>query len=176
MQKNIANALLFNAVWLLCVLGGNVVALFSTLALLLAHFRFVSSDWRELVLALQALVIGFFVDAMMLQSGVLIAPDASVMPPAWLLCLWVAFSTTLNHSMAWLQNRLLLSVLVGALLVPLSYYAGTRLTDFALAEPLWRSIAMVGASWALVLPLLAWLAVRNRERFLLSREGLVERG
>ena len=84
---------------------------------------------------MQVVVLGFFVDSMLIRSGVIVLPNDVVIPPVWLICLWIVFSTLLNHSLRWLHSQLFFAVLLGALAAPFSYYAGIRLTDVSLAEP-----------------------------------------
>ncbi len=36
-------------------------------------------------------------------------------PPPWILALWALFASTLNASLGWLQDRLLLAAVLGAL-------------------------------------------------------------
>ncbi len=164
-QKNIGNALLFNVAWLCCVLGGDIVAVSSAAAVLFVHVRYIGGDWREILLILQILVLGFFVDSILMRSDVLLAPASVSMPPIWLMCLWVIFATTLNHSMRWFHSHFVIAMLLGGCMVPLSYYAGTRFTDFSLADPVFVSMAIIGSVWALVFPLCLWLAQRFEERF-----------
>ena len=71
--------------------------------------------------------------------------------PIWLLSLWIAFSTTLNHSMNWLFNSPLIALAAGLLLVPLSYVAGITLSDSAINDPYWMFIVAEGAWWAVLL-------------------------
>ncbi len=81
--------------------------------------------------------------------------------PLWLACLWPVFATTLMHSFAVLQNRLLLAAVCGALGGALSYIAGVRLSAMEFASPLWGPV-LLGALWAAVFPLLLQVAARLR--------------
>jgi len=83
----------------------------------------------------------------------------------WLICLWIVFSTLLNHSLRWLQSQLFIAVLLGALMAPFSYYAGIRLTNVSLAEPEAWSLGFVAVAWAVAFPMCLWLAQRAAERF-----------
>ena len=44
--------------------------------------------------------------------------------PFWMLALWIAFATTLNHSMRWLMHRPVVAAIGGAVFGPLAYLAG----------------------------------------------------
>lgn len=71
--------------------------------------------------------------------------------PIWLLCLWISFSTTINHSMKWLFQSPAISFFVGLLLVPLSYIAGIQLSASTLLSPYWQFFILEGLWWAIVL-------------------------
>ncbi len=110
------------------------------------------SEWT--FIAVVAL-LGFVLDSTLAALDILIFDTASLgYIPAWLLCLWVMFASTLNHSLAWLQSRLVLAALLGAIFGPVSYFSGTKLAPVMLAEPVFISIFTISLCWALLLPLL----------------------
>ena len=79
-----------------------------------------------------------------------------LLAPLWLLSLWVAFATTLDHSMKWILKTPLLTIAIGLFLVPLSYLAGIKLSNSQFMVPLSDfNIAMFflveGLWWALLL-------------------------
>ena len=147
------NAVLFQLGWFLCVLDRGMLAITAVLIILLGHFRFLA--WRKYELRLLCLVAawGFVQDAVLMQFGVFQVPDA-ILPPFWLMALWILFGTTLTRSLSWFQNRLWLATLAGAILGPLSYLAGDRLgaIDVSINQLPWLSLA-----WCLCTPLLLWL-------------------
>ena len=55
--------------------------------------------------------------------------------PYWMLTLWIAFATTLNHSLRWLMHRPVAAALAGAIGGPLAYLAGAKLGALALGTP-----------------------------------------
>lgn len=164
-SKSLTNVAMFNGAWLCCVLGGNEIAIATALTVVMLHLRFTADDWREILLVVQVVVLGFFVDSMLIRSGVIVLPNDLVIPPVWLICLWIVFSTLLNHSLRWLHSHLYLAVLLGALAAPFSYYAGIRLTDVSLAEPRAWSLGLIAFAWAVAFPMCLWLAQRAAERF-----------
>ena len=86
-----------------------------------------------------------------------------------MVALWMGFATTLRHSLAWLQPRLILAAALGSIGGPLAYYAGERLGAIRIED---ASGAYVGvaAIWAIALPALLHLARRlGSERSLLRR-------
>ena len=47
--------------------------------------------------------------------------------PYWMVALWGAFATTLNHSLRWLTRRPVFAALFGAVGGPIAYSAGVQL-------------------------------------------------
>jgi hypothetical protein len=112
-----------------------------------------------------ALAMGLLVDSGLLQLG--LARFAAPGPiggitPAWILALWVAFSLTFTQSLAFLQTRLWLAALLGAVGGPLAYLGAQHgWHAIALADPAWRALLYLTVSWGLATPGLAWLARRR---------------
>ena len=70
----------------------------------------------------------------------------------------------LNVALRSLQSHWGLAAALGCLGGPLAYYSGQRLGAARLAVPLWRSLLVLGAAWALAIPLLLWVARALRRR------------
>ncbi|NLQ18861.1 DUF2878 domain-containing protein [Marinomonas sp. M1K-6] len=162
-MKPLLNAILFQIVWFVCLLAGNVWALAVTVLYLFLHDRYFMRTRREWRLLLVFLMLGVVVDGTLFQLGVFSssAGGASVMnslPPIWLLCLWVCVATLFAHSLALLRFRYALSALMGAIGPTFSYFAGAKLAGIHLADPIWLTLLMVAIIWALVLTLGVWLA------------------
>lgn len=112
----------------------------------------------DLWLMLVAGVVGFGLDTLWVQSGLM--RYASPLPwesvaPAWIVSLWVGFALTLNHSLYPLKTRPLWAAMLGLTGGPLAYWLGER-SDRAveLAKPQWLALAALALAWALVTPLL----------------------
>jgi hypothetical protein len=110
---------------------------------------------------------GLFFEGLMLAIG-LIRYDLQSgqhLPPVWILCLWAGFAHSFLYSLAWLRQRIGLSVLLGAIGSTMSMYAGLR---FGAAEPLLGVAPLLlfyGAGWSLLTPWLAWHARWQRPVF-----------
>jgi len=157
-KKTLYNALAFNVAWFFCVLGGSKVAIVVTILVLAAHFYFISNNSREISLVILVVALGIVMDSVLIRAGVLISANGSSWPPVWLLCLWAMFATLLSHSMKWFQSHLPVAFLLGGISGTLSYAAGTRLTDFALREPLWTSLPVIALCWCVTFPVCLMLA------------------
>lgn len=159
----VVNAVLFQLGWLACVLGGDAVAVGMLAAILFCHFGLVyrgEHEWR--LIAIVGL-LGVLCDSLLALAGVLVFDKPSLgLIPVWLACLWLIFATTLRHSLAWLERRLWLAALLGALAGPSSYIAGARLADVGFASQPLLSPLLLSLIWALLLPGLYWLSARLR--------------
>lgn len=155
-QRNriIFNAALFQVGWLSCVLGGNTIALVATLSILSAHFIFFSRQYQEWSLITAVGLLGFIIDSILVALGVLSFEPTGLFIPLWLLCLWILFACTLNHSLSWLKRWPLLAVLLGAIAGPSSYFAGSQLAGVELSTPLLFSLSLIAIIWATLLPAL----------------------
>jgi len=164
------NLVLYQATWLAAVAGAGrglwwpglaVLAVFSVLQLSF-------SEWRraDACLFIGVSLLGFVLDSTFVQIGLMQFRAAVPWPglaPVWMVALWTSFALTLNHSLAFLQGRPLLSTLLGAIGAPLAYWAagrGWHAVDFPLGVA-----PMLGATaitWAFLMPLLSRAAVRLR--------------
>ncbi|ARN76298.1 hypothetical protein BST96_04430 [Oceanicoccus sagamiensis] len=162
-NKKLLNAALFQLGWFACVLGGDVVAFVVTVAILCIHELFIVNKRFEWPLITIIALTGFVVDNALTQFGVFSFQSPSLLYiPLWLLCLWVLFATTLNHSLGWLKERLWLAALLGAISGPMSYLAGSKLADVALSTPPLFSMLCISLCWAILLPAFYYY-IRSRE-------------
>ena len=162
----LVNVAVFQAGWFVCVLGaarGKSWPGLLLAALIVAAWLADAPRPRALALLIALTgVIGLCWDSALTALGLIdYAPGPLTPPwaPAWILALWLLFATTLHRSLRWLQARLLLAALLGALAAPLSYLAAARLGALALPQ-LAPALVAQAAGWALLLPLLLWLARR----------------
>lgn len=152
------NALLFQLGWFSSVLGGNVIAILVTAGILLVHSRLLLKSRQEYLLIIAVTSLGMAVDSFWVYSAVLSFPESASIIPPWLVCIWVLFATSLCHSLQWLQQRLLLASVLGAIAGPSSYLGGAALAGVIIGEPRLLSIAAIALAWALVMPLVLLLA------------------
>ena len=153
MKKIILNLVLFQLGWVVCVIGGSAYAVAFTLPALLLHKWLVLAGPFEWKLIALVAVVGSLWDIGMAQSGVIEYSDAMIFGiPLWLLCLWLLFATTFMHALFWMHRYPWLAALLAAVLGPASYWIGTKLTDASLALPLWSSLGIMAAGWAILFP------------------------
>jgi hypothetical protein len=154
----ILNVGLFQAGWFACLLLSIPWALLVVIAVLAIHFFILVPRERilsELSLIAIVLVVGVILESVYLWSQVLIRTDGSMIPPIWLLCIWVLFASTFRYSMSWLRAKLLLAAIVAGVAAPMSYFAGANLNaSVSLNENIVFSLAIIGVTWAIAFPLM----------------------
>ena len=152
----LANALLFQCVWWGIVLAHDVKAwLFFALYWVL-HIALISTQkWLEVGFVVLVANVGVAADLLWFSQGLMLNGGTRDLPH-WLIPLWLAFATTLPHSLGWLAKSKIVAALFGAVFGPLSYWAGAQFTDVSIANPLlWGAVLAI--FWALALPAFLYL-------------------
>ena len=159
----IINFVLFQAAWFVCVLGASYnrtyLALTLSLIILLLHFAIIKNRMLELKLIIIAGFIGLLFDGALLNLDLIIYNDAGLpypFTPIWIVMLWMIFAITLNHSLAWLSQKIYISILFGAIGGPLAYIAGEKLGAITLLST--NSIITLSIGWAFITPILLIIA------------------
>ena len=164
------NMLLYQATWVAAVAGAGAgrwwpgVVVFAVFA----SWQLAVSAWRraDTCLIVAVGLLGFAIDSIFAQTGLMHFSTALPWPllaPVWMVVLWTSFALALNHSLAFLQRRPALAAMLGGIGAPLAYWAAARgwqALTFG-ARPL-MTMALVAATWAVLMPLLAALALRLR--------------
>ena len=166
MKAIVINALVFQAGWFCCVLAGaNHMPWLGTMTALLivACHVFQAKDMRkELSLILIAGGIGAVWDSLLVYAGWLQYPSGTLIAgtaPHWIVAMWLLLATTLNVSLKWLKQRLLLAAVLGAVSGPGAYLAGWKLGGVQIPD-LQVAMLALACGWALFMPLLIVLSNR----------------
>lgn len=156
----------YQLVWFAAVIGAGRGAAWPGVAgaLLYAACQLgLARQWKkDLSLMAAALTMGLLLDSGLIRTG--LASFAAPWPspgfaPAWILALWAAFALTFTQSLASLQTRLRLAVLLGAIGGPVAYFGAQRgWHAVAFAPPAWRALVWLSIGWGVAAPALAWLA------------------
>lgn len=155
----ITQALNFNAIWLLCVLGQNSW-LWLALVLLILQITLSPSTIADLK-ALSLASIGITLDATLWQLGIFEFTDT----PYWLAILWLAFSLNFGHSFQFLRKlSLQFSAILGALAGCYSYLVSWKLQAYELTYGPWNSALLLAIIWAILLPTLIKLDMAIRQQ------------
>lgn len=158
-MKTFVNIILYQLIWFICVLGGNIGAIVALL-LLLIHIVSTKERGPDLKIMGFMLFLGLLVDGTLQQVGFFTFTNTGFPIPLWLMVIWLGLAITPHHSLAWLKNRPLLSAVFGAFGGPAAYWAGARLGAASFSWPLWQSLATLAFIWAFVWPLVMYFSVQ----------------
>ncbi len=148
----VMNALAFQVVWFICVQGHSLSGLLVANLLLVAHVIFIRPKANEIGSMVQLVAFGVVFDSLLMSSGaVTYHGHYGNLIPGWLIALWLAFSTTLNHSMKWIFKTGWLPVVTGFFLIPFSYWIGIYISGSKILVQPALFLAAEGSVWALIL-------------------------
>ncbi|GGD66311.1 DUF2878 domain-containing protein [Lacimicrobium alkaliphilum] len=154
------NLIWFQVFWFTAVIGQHQAVL--PLILMLAiHFLLLSQRSKELLLIILCAPLGIATDSLLHYFSVFEFTQLSGgLIPFWLMGLWIAFSATLRHGMAFFLPRPFLAAICGAVAGPLSYFAGQRLGAVDFGLPLLTTLLLLAVLWAILFPLFIFIANR----------------
>ncbi len=159
----VVSGLVFEGMWLVCVLApGMLIVAGLTLANVLLH-RALMADWsRQAVVVAAVFVSGVAMDFFLYALGILIRHDGQWGLPYWHVLLWINFALALGFAFPFLQGRVALASLVGAIAGPLSYLAGSAVGgEVSLASPSVVWVPVMALIWACYLGGWAYWAPRD---------------
>lgn len=156
---NLYNFAIYQLAWFAVILGAarGFAWLGAAMALLVAGVHlWLRREPMEFRLVGVALCLGLVIDTTLAATGqVQFASDGNLpIAPYWMLSLWVAFATTLNHSLLWLMRRPIVAALAGAVFGPVAYLAGEKLGALSLPSPA-IALPMLAAAWCVAMGLFA---------------------
>lgn len=164
MGASAKNFILYNVGWFACVYfaanGRAWVGIVAVALVAAAHLLSVPAWRKETLTLLLAAAIGFCWESVLVSTGVLVYPtaaDTAPFAPAWIVALWINFATTINVSLAWVKKRWWIASIFGAIGGPLAFAAGAGMGAVEFGDPLITPL-VIGAGWAVLLPLVALLA------------------
>lgn len=167
----IVNVVALQAGWFACVLGaaGGRAWIGPAFVLLhlMVHFGLTNNRRRDAMVIVATGLVGIIVDGGLMRSGV-IAFDAgtfaSVVAPLWMIALWVNLATSLNLTLGFLHGRPALAAILGALSGALAYVGGLQMGAISMPAGVWIGGTVVGATWAVLTPVLIGIAGRLAKR------------
>ena len=153
----IANTVFLQVLWFAVILGAAhewmTPAFVCFFLFSLYHLSYAENPKQEIGVIIIATLLGSTLDSVWVQLGWLkfgYAIPAAGFAPFWIAILWAGLGLTLNHSLRWLQNRLLLAAALSMISAPLSYFAASRLGAVEILNPLFYP--MLSLSWAVLIP------------------------
>jgi hypothetical protein len=169
---HLLNAAIFQVVWIACVAGGAsgrwwlgplAVLFFATWQIPRS-----ANPRGELALIAIAALIGLVVDSSYLRAGLIAYPHPdplAPLAPIWIVALWVGFALTLNHSLAWMQGRPLVSAVLGGASGAASFWFGAEVWGAAeLIAPTGLVLCVLAVAWSILIPTLLVVAQRLQTR------------
>jgi len=161
---NLCNFVAYQLAWFAVVIGAAQgyawAGALAALAVAAVHLA-LRRDPLELKLIGLAAGIGLLVDSTLAMTGQV--KFASAWPedfaPYWMLSLWVAFATTLNHSLRWLMQRPVAAAVAGALGGPLAYLAGAKLGALTLVTPA-ITLTIIALLWTVAMVAFSMVVLR----------------
>ena len=129
-MKNFMNLIYFIIGWLWCVLWGiNGYAFFATLgaiALITTQIIYKKSDYsftKDLIFMGFVTVSGIFLEMLLMQTKLITYENNWLFPPLFIICLYPLFSLLCNHSLEKIMKNKLLSIALGVVIAPISYFS-----------------------------------------------------
>lgn len=137
---NLGNFFAYQLTWLAVIMTAarDVAWAGAAIALIVAASHLaLRPGSREIKLMGLCAGIGVLIDSTLAITGQVrfAAAWPDHLAPYWMLCLWIAFATTLSHSLRWLMNRPIAAAAAGAVGGPLAYLAAGRLGALDIATP-----------------------------------------
>ena len=170
MKNIIINIILFQIGWFACVLtaASNQPLLGASISLLIIFTHlFISKQYKqEIRIIVIAMVIGLIWDSLIVSAGWITYQSGMMvefMAPYWIVLMWALFATTINSSLSWMKEKLLLSAVFGAIAGPLAYYAGMKLGAVEFSNEHYALVAL-SIGWAIFTPLLLMLSTKKSEQ------------
>lgn len=165
--KKIINGALFYLGWGWCIKdaltsefpiqGPLIVA-----AILVIDLLIKSNRLSELIIIVIVTLGGTFIDTAFQLAGLIqykgFYPGYPWIAPLWISSLWALYATSLNGSLSWLRASKWLAIVFGAIGGPFCYLFAIRLGAAEVLVYLPLYLAILGATWAFILPFTLYLA------------------
>lgn len=158
----LCNSASFYFGWIACISAGATnrpyFGFFIAIALVIAHLIFISRKISlDLLLIVTAFLLGIIVDSSFIHFHIIFYATANPffenMTPLWVLGVYMIFATSINYSLCWLKNRMVLGMLLGASGGFASYYAGIKTGAATFGKDALTSSVVISLTWATLLPI-----------------------
>ena len=162
-RETVTNAVLFQVLWFAAVIGTGLydlwpLAVLASGILLFSVIRM--PNWRaDLRLASWLVPVGWLLDTLWVQSGIMVFDDRPY-APLWIALLWFGVALSVNHSLSLLRDYPLAGALGVGLFAPFSYLGGAKLGAVVIPET--APLVLVGMAWALLFLFLLTRARREQ--------------
>ena len=156
----------FQLTWISCVFGeycnfpffgcliGSIYLIF--------FFYFQNDKIKKIKICFIYSLIGYSFDSILSFSQIFVFDSELIVGflPIWLLFLWPSFTTLFIDILVFLKKRILLAFLIGAILVPPTYYIGIPL-GLANSNNLFLAMSIMAFFWGLLMSSYAYYLYKN---------------
>jgi hypothetical protein len=144
--------------WFVLVYYHNNQAALAGLLLVIFNCCHAKNFKHVLSLTLLVALIGITNDCLLHWGGFIIFPvQHLIILPAWLIVLWLLFTSTFSSSLSWLINsNLLIQASLGSTFGMVSYLLGARLSALTYSAPSIPAYALHFTNWLFLLPIMAY--------------------
>ena len=158
---NFYNLVSFYVIWYLCILGASFhferTAVVISFLLVLIHYTFSQKRLYDFIYLIVIAKIGFFTDWVFLRFDILSYPVDTLAwnfygVPLWILMLYVGFSTTMNHSLLFVNHYPILSAIGGGIGGAVCYFFAYLRGIIFFPNPI-LSLLIIGSYWGLLIGL-----------------------
>jgi len=146
----------FQLTWLFCIFGEyynfSSAGLFVGITYLSIFFYLSNNKYKIMKLCFIFSVIGYTFDSVIAFSKLFIINSNIIIGflPIWFLILWPSFSTLFVYVLTFLKNRPILAFIMGAIIVPPTYYLGIPL-GLASSSNIILAMVIMSFFWGLFL-------------------------
>ena len=137
MARIVANALIFQIGWVLCVWYGTKAAIaVGVVAAAIYFFLFLRSR-EELMLITSIVVAGIIGDSLLGLVGLFDFGSVGPLLPLWMIVIWMLFATTIPWALRWLVEKPRWFLGLCGISGPLSYLVGVSqsVAEFGITVP-----------------------------------------
>jgi len=147
MVKPIVNGVLFQVGWILSVFYGNFAALIVAVIAATVYALFYMRSTGEVLMIALIVAVGITGDVILGLSAVLDYPTGALLPPFWMMTLWLLFATTVPWALRWLVTKQFWFVTLCVICGPLSYVVGVSHSDVKFGLPTVGAVSLLGLLW-----------------------------
>jgi len=161
MNSKLLNFFLFQIGWFACVLGAaqnyEILGILISGAIVIFTISLSNYKIETSLFILIVAFTGFFWDSLLVQLNIFSYTDNGLQDfaPVWIAALWASFSTTINSSMAWLNQRYFLAAILGGVFGPIAYISASKLGALNIVSFL-EAVLYQAIAWAIFLPAMFW--------------------
>ena len=156
------NFVLFQVGWFACVLGAANgmadVGLIIALMIIMTHLFLTKNKQNEISLIVWISVMGYCWDSLLVHTDLLQYTNSTYtsFAPLWIAAMWAMFASTINTSLAWLKDKMLIAAILGAFFGPVAYYSAFKLGAIS-SIILPDALITQSIAWAVFMPLMLQL-------------------